>query len=253
MLLQEISLVEVILAGLTIVLGGIVEGYGYGLSLGTNWPYTRDIFQTAMKRDPEAIHRISATLVGLISLAFLVMRFSIITIIGFIGVVFTALLGMATLYVLAGKLPSYFQGLHDIAAYSVFATYLLIFLKGFNFDILHFFIYAIIPPHFLYFVIFMGGLVTGLRKMKYEIGDVTRPKNRLQYAWIVHSILAAIFIIALAIERLYLALGLTLVEAAIGLWVYGSANRNPSKPGASVGLHQFFSLMVVTALIIAAI
>lgn len=253
MVLEEVSLVEAILAGLTIVLGGIVEGYGYGLSLGTNWPYTRDIFQVAMKKDPEAIHRISATIVGLLSLALLIVKFSTITVIGFIGVIFTALLGMATLYVLAGKLPSYFQGLHDIAAYSVFATYLVIFLKGFNFDIIKFFLYAIVPPHFLYFVIFMGGVVTGLRRMKFQIGNVTRPKNKLQYAWVIHSGLAAIFVIALAIERLYIPLILTVVEAIVGLWVYDSTNRNPSKPGISVGLHQLFSLLIVTTLIMASV
>ncbi|ARM76234.1 cytochrome C oxidase assembly protein [Acidianus manzaensis] len=253
MLLSQISLIGAIFAGITIVLGGIVEGYGYGLSLGTNWPYTRDILQTAAKKDPEAIHRISATIVGLISLAFLILRFSIITLAGFLGVVATALLGMATLYVLAGKLPSYFQGLHDIAAYSVFAVYLVIFLKGFNFNIISFFLYAVLPPHFLYFVIFMGGVVTGLRKMKFQIGNVTRPKNKIQYAWLIHGALAAIFIIALAIERLYLALGLTIIEAIVGLWVYDSSNRNASKPGISVGLHQLFSLLVVTALIIASV
>lgn len=253
MLLQDISLVEAMLAGLTIVLGGIVEGYGYGLSLGTNWPYTRDIVQVAIKGDPEAIHRISATIVGLISLALLVLNFSIITIVGFVGVVFTALLGMATLYVLAGKLPSYFQGFHDIAAYSVFATYLIIYLKGFNFDILHFFLYAIIPPHFLYFVIFMGGVVTGLRKMKYEIGNVTKPKNKLQYAWLIHSVLAAIFVIALIIEGLYIALILTIIESIVGLWVYRAINKNPSRPGISVGVHQLFSLLIVASLIIASV
>ncbi|EZQ11088.1 MULTISPECIES: hypothetical protein [Acidianus] len=248
-----ISLIAAILAGMTIVLGGIVEGYGYGLSLGTNWPYTRDILQTAMKKDPEAIHRISATIVGLVSLSFLILRFSLITVIGFLGVVATALLGMATLYVLAGKLPSYFQGLHDIAAYSVFATYLLIFLKGFNFNIVDFFVYAIIPPHFLYFVIFMGGVVTGMRKMKFEIGDVRKPKNKLQAAWYIHSILAAIFFIALIIEGLWLALLFTIAEIGVGLWVYSSSNKNPGKPGLAIGLHQLFSILVVTSLILAAI
>lgn len=248
-MLEEISLLASILAGITIVLGGVVEGYGYGLSLGTNWPYTRDILQQAVKGDPEAIHRISATVLGLISLALLIMNFSTVTLVGFIGVVITALLGMATLYVLAGKLPSVFQGLHDIAAYSVFATYFVIFLKGFNVDIIQFFIYAIMPPHFLYFVIFMGGVVTGMRRMKYEIGDVRRPKNRLQWAWIIHSVLAAIFVIALILEGFWIPLLFTIIEVVVGLIVYAGINKNPIKPGISVGLHQLFSLLIVASLI----
>ncbi|MDT7900870.1 cytochrome C oxidase assembly protein [Acidianus hospitalis] len=248
-MLKEISLLASIFAGITIVLGGIVEGYGYGLSLGTNWPYTRDILQLAAKKDPEAIHRISATIVGLISLAFLILRFSMVSLVGFLGVVATALLGMATLYVLAGKLPSVFQGLHDIAAYSVFATYFVIFLKGFNVNIIQFFLYAVLPPHFLYFVIFMGGVVTGMRKMKFEIGDVRKPKNWLQGAWLIHSILAAIFVIALILEALWIPLLLTIIEVAVGLLVYVGANKNPVKPGISVGLHQLFSLLIVASLI----
>jgi len=80
---------------------------------------------------------------------------------------------MATLYVLAGKLPSIFQGLHDIAAYTTFVSYFLIMLQGlgmFKLDIVSFLISAIVPPHFLYFVIFMGGVVTGTRRMKLKIG-----------------------------------------------------------------------------------
>jgi len=108
-MIQYFALLASLLAGTTIVLGGIVEGYGYGLSLGTNWPYTNDMMSVAKKGDPEAIHRITATLTGIFALITLILRPELTTAIGFVAVIFTALLGMATLYVLAGKLPSLFQ------------------------------------------------------------------------------------------------------------------------------------------------
>ncbi len=251
-MIYQASIVASILAGITIVLGGIVEGYGYGLSLGTNWPYTRDILQVAAKKDPEAIHRISATLVGIISLVYLIVYPSLITALGFAAVVATALLGMATLYVLAGKLPSIFQGLHDIAAYTTFAIYLLLFLEGlgYNVNVVSFLLEAIVPPHFLYFVIFMGGVVTGSRRMKYEIGNPLRPKNTIQVSWLIHSALAAVFVIAVAVLHYWLTLLFTVIEVVAGLYVFDTTNRNPSKPGISVGLHQLFSLLVVVAIIL---
>ncbi|AEB95926.1 hypothetical protein [Metallosphaera cuprina] len=252
MIYSQLGIVASGLAGLTVILGGIVEGYGYGLSLGTKWPYTRDIHQIALKGDPEALHRISATIVGLLSLAFLILSPSVITVIGFVSVVFTALLGMATLYVLAGKLPSIFQGLHDIAAYTTFVTYLLIFLQGlgYNVNIVQFLEQAIIPPHFLYFVIFMGGVVTGLRRMTKPIGQVKKPQGKLQWAWAIHGLLALIFVIAVIYLHFWLTLAFTVAEVAVGLLVYRSINKNPGKPGITIGLHQLFSLLTVVAIIL---
>mgnify|MGYP001772495023 CR=1 FL=1 len=247
---QILAYLATALAGLTIVLGGIVEGYGYGLSLGTNWPYTNDIMQLAVKGDPEAIHRIVATLVGIFSLVLLIIDFNVITIVGFIAVIFTALLGMATLYVLAGKLPSIFQGFHDIAAYTTFVSYLVLATNHVSPDkYLGFLIKAITPPHFLYFVIFMGGVVTGTRRMRLSIGDVRKPKDRLQWAWVIHGIFAVIFFIALILRRYWIPLVFAIIESAIGLFVYYQINKNPTKPGISVGLHQLFSLAVVVSLI----
>ncbi|WP_221289422.1 cytochrome C oxidase assembly protein [Stygiolobus caldivivus] len=239
------------LAATTIVLGGIVEGYGYGLSLGTNWPYTRNMMDVAFKGDPEAIHRISATLVGLISLTLLITDFNMITLVGFISIIFTALLGMATLYVLAGKLPSIFQGFHDIAAYTTFVSYLLLATGFPASSFISFLENAIIPPHFLYFVIFMGGVVTGTRRMRLSIGDVRRPKNKLQWAWAIHGIAAIIFFIALIYLNMWISLGFGLAEAAIGILTYRAINKNPEKPGILIGLHQLLSLAVVVSLLFA--
>ncbi|MEM1629415.1 MAG: cytochrome C oxidase assembly protein [Saccharolobus sp.] len=257
MIVTYLSALEALLAATTIVFGGIVEGYGYGLSLGTNWPYTNDILQLAAKKDPEAIHRILATIVGILSIVILIIHPSIISAIGFIAVIFTALLGMATLYVLAGKLPSIFQGFHDIAAYTTFVTYFLITLQGlqiFKLNIVSFLISAIIPPHFLYFVIFMGGVVTGTRRMKLKIGTPWAKESErnvwLQIGWIIHGISAIIFILATILLHYWLTLIFTILEILIGLWVWESTNRNPLKPGASVAFHQLFSILTVVAIII---
>ncbi|MDE3141527.1 MAG: cytochrome C oxidase assembly protein, partial [Pseudomonadota bacterium] len=41
--MQGLTVAEVLFAVALILLGSIVEGFGWGLSLGTRWPYTRNI------------------------------------------------------------------------------------------------------------------------------------------------------------------------------------------------------------------
>ncbi|MEM0373774.1 MAG: cytochrome C oxidase assembly protein [Sulfolobaceae archaeon] len=254
-----LELIEAILAGATIVIGGIVEGYGYGLSLGTSWPYSRDFTSALSKGDPEAIHRMIATIIGILAILLIPLSgFSLISILGLVSVIITALLGMATLYVLAGKLPSVFQGFHDIAAYTTFVIYLIMALRP-DLNILNFLIEAITPPHFLYFVIFMGGVVTGSRRMKYEIGNILRPKNSIQVAWLIHGIATIVFLISLILYTLnssilyIIPLILTIITSLIGLLTYRKINSNPIKPGIFVGLHQLFSLIIVVSLVLLSI
>ena len=242
------------LAATAIVLGGIVEGYGYGLSLGTNWPYTRDIHVLALKGDPEAIHRIVATSIGILSLIIMILRPSFVAFVGFGLIIATALLGMATLYVLAGKLPSFLQGLHGIVAYTLFVTYLLASLGITDFQgYISFLMNAVTPPHVLYFVIFLGGWTTGARRMINPIGNVRLPKGTVQWVWTFHGIFTLIFLASLIYLRLWLGLALALLEAAVGLWVYRSINRNPARPGISVGIHQLVSVTVALYLVLNAL
>ncbi|MGC9217499.1 MAG: cytochrome C oxidase assembly protein, partial [Acidithiobacillus sp.] len=49
-----LGVTEVGLAMVLILLGSLVEGFGYGLSLGTKWPYTRNIALLMLRGDPEA-------------------------------------------------------------------------------------------------------------------------------------------------------------------------------------------------------
>ncbi len=79
-----------------ILLGSLVEGYGYGLSLGTRWPYREDLLALAVKGDPEAWHRILATTLGVNAVVLAVLVGDTNTISGLILIAATALLGLAT-------------------------------------------------------------------------------------------------------------------------------------------------------------
>lgn len=117
-------LTQTALAAILILLGSFVEGFGFGLSLGTNWPYTRNIVVLMVKGDPEAAHRIVATLVGVIGVVLVFLAPSSATISGLALVVGAAVLGVGTLHVLAGRLPSVVHGVHGLLAYGVFVCYL---------------------------------------------------------------------------------------------------------------------------------
>ena len=118
-------LTQASLAAILILLGSLVEGFGFGLSLGTNWPYTRNILVLLARGDPEAAHRIVATLVGLIAVALVILAPGSLTVNGLALIVVTALFGVGTLHVLAGRLPSIVHGVHGLLAYGVFLCYLL--------------------------------------------------------------------------------------------------------------------------------
>ena len=115
-LVRGLFLTEVILAGILILLGSLVEGFGYGLSLGTRWPYTRNILVMMVRGDPEAAHRLVATLVGLIGLALVILAPSSATINGLVLVIIAALFGIGTLYVLSGRMPAFVHGIHGLLA-----------------------------------------------------------------------------------------------------------------------------------------
>src|ERR1035437_1654398 len=123
-LVGGLFLTEVILAAILILLGSVVEGFGYGLSLGTRWPYTRNILVLMVQGDPEAAHRLVATMVGLIALALVVLAPSSATINGLALVIIAALFGIGTLHVLSGRMPAFVHGIHGLLAYGVFLSYL---------------------------------------------------------------------------------------------------------------------------------
>jgi len=240
---------QVILAFGIVIVGGTVEGYGYGLSLGTNWPYTRDMPVKAKAGDPDVWHRILATLLGINAVIMVILVPRALEITGLILVIITALLGMATLYTLAGKAPALVQGLHDILAYSTGITYLLIVtgLYGNELQLIE----HNIPLYFFFFVIFMGGMTTGQRGYQRPIGYFRFPKTKSQWIWSIHGIAVLLFLFSLSFfyYRYSIALIIIAVQIIVGIIVFVSVNKSASRPGAIVPIHQLFTIFILMSII----
>ncbi len=240
---------QVVLAFGIIIVGGTVEGYGYGLSLGTKWPYTKDMPLKAKAGDPEVWHRILATLLGVDAVIMIVLVHGALEITGLILIVLTALLGMATLYTLAGKAPSVVQGLHDVLAYSTALTYLLIVfpLAGNVIGLLT----HNIPLYFFFGVIFMGGMTTGERGYKRSIGYFKIPKTRAQWIWTVHGLAVILFLTTLIIFFFTYSIAVLViaVQILVGIIVFISVNRSAAKPGFIVPVHQLFTIIIVLSVV----
>lgn len=246
-MVYALTLTQVVLAAGLIVVGGMVEGYGYGLSLGTRWPYTRNILALALEGDPEAWHRIIATLLGLNALVILALRPSAPAWVGLALIVFTALLGMATLFVLAGKAPSWLQGLHGLLAYSTLFAYLLALTHGPDLGL---YLKTAIPMHSFLLVIFVGGMVTGQRGFAKPIGSFTWPRSAGQWVWVVHGLAVLLFVLTLAYEtpRDNVALLLLLGQVGFGFLTFQAVNARADRPGVLVPVHQLLSVGIAFAL-----
>ncbi len=240
---------QIVLAFGIVIVGGTVEGYGYGLSLGTNWPYTKDMPVKAKAGDPEVWHRILATLLGINAVVMVIIVPKTLEITGLVLVILTALLGMATLYTLAGKAPAVVQGLHDILAYSTAITYILIVTHIYPNELAS--IYHNIPLYFFFLVIFMGGMTTGQRGYQKPIGYFKIPKTKAQLIWVIHII--SVFIFLMSIVFFFYKYNVTLIfitiQILIGITVFISVNKSPSRPGAIIPAHQTFTILILLSII----
>lgn len=250
-MLERLVVFQAVLAAGIIVLGGFVEGYGYGLSLGTKWPYTRNIGALAFAGDPEAWHRILATLLGVNSVVILVLRPGRLEVTGFVLIALTALLGMATLYVLAGRAPAILQGLHGILAYSTMLAYLLI-LQRWDAG-LGAYLRAAVPFHAFFLVVFLGGATTGQRGYQEPIGYFTFPRTAGQWMWAAHglSVLLLVLTLSLYASTYSAALVLVLVQVAVGVLGFQAVNTTPSRPGMLVPVHQLLTVLSALAIFFA--
>lgn len=248
-LVDGLLLTQVALAALLILLGSLVEGFGFGLSLGTHWPYTRNIVVLAIQGDPEAAHRITATLVGLISLALVVLTPSSATISGLVLVVGTALLGIGTLYVLAGRMPSFVHGVHGLLAYGVFLCYLWV-LVGNDSD---FWSYLGATPalHAVLLAVFLGGMTTGQRGFGSPIGAFSWPRLASQWVVVVH-VLSALTVVATLgwlMPAYPVAFLLAVGQFLVGFLLFHAVNLKPKNPGILVALHQTMALCITVAIV----
>ena len=245
-----LTLAEVIFAAALILLGSIVEGFGYGLSLGTRWPYTRNIIVLMLRGDPEAAHRVLATAVGLTALAIAVLEPNYASLLGLALIVVTALFGMGTLYVLSGRAPAFVHGTHGLLAYLVFLTYLLALSDpGAR---LPMFLYHTVVLHAVLFAAFMGGMVTGQRGFGKPIEAFIRPQGNSQWIFVVHGLAALLVVGTLGwLSQVYpVAFGLALLQLAVGFLLFHAVNLKPKSPGAVVAFHQLMALLITTAVVL---
>jgi hypothetical protein len=248
-LVSGLYVTETALAAVLILLGSLVEGFGYGLSLGTHWPYTRNIFVLMIQGDPEAAHRVVATLVGLIAVALAILAPSSATINGLVLIVLTALLGIGTLHVLAGRLPSLVHGTHGLLAYGVFVAYLsCLFLPGFPFWT---FLGVMAALHPLLLTVFLGGMTTGQRGFGKPIGAFYKPERAAHWTVAIH-ILSALSVVATLgwlmpayPVAFYLAVG----QIAVGFLLFHAVNLKPKNPGIIVAFHQCMAIAITVAIV----
>ena len=249
-LVNGLLVTEAILAGILILIGSFVEGFGYGLSLGTHWPYTRNIVALMIQGDPEAAHRIVATLVGLISVALVILSPNSATVTGLILVVLTALLGIGTLHVLSGRFPSVVHGTHGLLAYGVFLSYLAdLALPGVHFwQWLKF----MVGLHAVLLTGFLGGTTTGQRGFGQPIGAFYKPQRAAHWTVAAHILSALIVVATLGwlMPAYPVAFYVAVVQIAVGFLLFHAVNLKPKNPGIIVAFHQCMVLLITVAIVL---
>lgn len=244
-------LTQAALAAILILLGSLVEGFGFGLSLGTNWPYTRNVLVLLVRGDPEAAHRIVATLVGLIAVTLAILAPGSLTINGLVLIGLTAVLGIGTLHVLAGRLPSVVHGAHGLLAYGVFLCYTCaLFVPGAD---LWSYLRETVPLHALLLTVFLGGVTTGQRGFGQPIGAFDVPERLSQVALLVHlgSALAVVGTLGWLMPSYPVAFYLAVAQVLVGFLLVHAVNLRPKDPGILVALHQGMVLAITLAIVVA--
>ena len=245
-----VLLAEGVFCGALVLLGSVVEGFGSGLSLGTRWPYTRNILKLMLRGDPEAAHRILATAVGLTALALAVLEPGRMSFTGLALIAATALLGMGTLHVLAGRAPAVVHGLHGLLAYLVLLNYLVGIVRP---DMgLPRYLEGTIALHSVLFAILLGGMVTGQRGFGQPIEPFLRPRRAAQWVFLVHGLAALLVLGTLGwLSGIYpVAFGLALAQAAAGFFVFHGVHLRPKAPGVIVVFHQSMALTITLAIVL---
>lgn len=247
---QGLLLAQVVLAATLIMLGSMVEGFGFGLALGTQWPYTRNIVVLMLRGDPEAAHRVVATGLSLGAVALAVIQPGYMSFLGLGLIIATALFGMGVLYVLAGRAPAVVHGTHGLLAYAVFLTYLVALVHpGIPLGL---YLRVTVTLHAVLFAVLMGGMVTGQRGFGQPIGAFYAPKKLSQWVFIVHGLSALLVIGTLGwyMPVYPVAFALALLQAAVGFFLFHAVNLRPRAPGAIVAFHQAMALLITTAIVL---
>ncbi|MDN5874980.1 MAG: hypothetical protein L0H29_11440, partial [Sinobacteraceae bacterium] len=199
--------------------------------------------------DPEIWHRILATILGLNAVVLLILSPDANTLTGLVLIAATALLGIATLHVLAGKAPAFLHGLHGLLAYTTYITY-LVALQPMAPPVWTY-LAVIVPLHPFLFMIFLGGMVTGQRGYQRPIGTFVMPKTKGQWVFMLHYLAGLLFLLTLAyyIRAYSAALVLALAQFVIGFVLYQAVNDSPKRPGIMVAFHQAMALLILLAIV----
>lgn len=241
---------QVILAGILILLGSTVEGFGYGLSLGTHWPYTRNIFVLMIQGDPEAAHRLVATLVGLIGVALVILAPSSASVNGLALVIIAGVFGIGTLRVLAGRMPAFVHGVHGLLAYGVFLSYFTgLAVPGVEF---WFYLKITVALHALLLAVFLGGMTTGQRGFGQPIGAFYRPRRFAHWTLAAHIVAALTIVATLGwlMPAYPVAFYLAVAQVAVGFLLFQAVNLKPKNPGTIVVFHQVVVLLITVAVVL---
>jgi hypothetical protein len=249
MIVLILLIVQTVASAGLILVGSLVEAYGYGLSLGTKWPYHEKILALAMRGDPEAWHRIIASTLGVLAVVLVILVHDANTIAGLVLIALTALLGMATLYVLSGKAPAFLHGLHGLLAYSTFLSYLseLVHSSPAVWSMVN----ETVPLHALLLMIFLGGMVTGQRGYQRAIGEFVVPRSKGQWVFVLHGLVWLLLVLTLAyyVRSYSAALVLALFQGVFGFMLYQAVNARPSKPGILTVFHQSMAMLICLAMV----
>ncbi|HNG57291.1 MAG TPA: hypothetical protein PLX70_07600, partial [Solirubrobacterales bacterium] len=173
------------------------------------------------------------------------------TINGLILIVLTAALGMGTLHVLSGRLPSLVHGVHGLLAYGVFVSYLMtIYQPGVNF-----WSYLSDTPTLcvVLFAVLLGGMTTGHRGFGEPIGAFSWPQRAPQVVMIIHLFAALMAVAALGstMPDYPVAFYLAVAQVVVGFLLFHAVNLKPRTPGVLVAVHQSVVLAITVAIVAA--
>jgi hypothetical protein len=242
-------ILQVVASAALVLVGSLAEAYGYGLSLGTAWPYRRDILRLASHGDPEAWHRLVATLLGINGVILAILLGGTNAWSGLLLIIATALLGIATLHVLAGRAPAFLHGLHELLAYATLTAYVSQIAQGS--PSMWALLRRSVPLHPFLLMVFLGGMVTGQRGFKTPIGQFVVPRTPGQWMFAVHlgGWLLLVLTLAWYGPPSSVALLLALLQVLLGFALYQSINARPERPGVLTAMHQGTALLLFLSLV----
>jgi hypothetical protein len=190
-----------------------------------------------------------ATLAGVISVALVILEPTSATISGLVLIAATALLGIGTLYVLSGRMPSVVHGVHGLLAYGVLLCYLGS-LYGHGDDFWSY-LESTSGLHAVLGAVLLGGITTGQRGFGQPIEAFDWPRRTSQWITVVHIVTALALVATLGwlMPEYPAAFYLSVAQFAVGFLLFHAVNLKPKSPGILVAFHQLVALAITFAIV----